>query len=836
MKLMKVILALGLFLLTSSHVVSSVSAASLSQGVYHSSDSQTINGYPQKINKLSINLEKPFTTIDLGISSPINTLKTVSSLSKLHTQVNHHVVGAINASFFDFGTRNPSYLITQNDDIKHLGSVSTNYNDFMYIPAAFGLTADNKAKIGRYNLSLAVEHNGKTSLLTSLNRERSANESILFTSSYAYSHTRTNATGLEVVVTTSKSIDQQSKLGEKVTGKVSAIRSYGTETSAEIPKNGFVISAVGSAEVDKVRDMKIGDDVSLTIDVDQEWKGSKFMLASGPLLVQNGKSNLTIDLNSPRVKERTSRTAVATDALGNNAYFVTVDGRQPGYSQGMTLVEFANYLVSIGVFNAMNLDGGGSTTMVTRKYGQVYPSLVNRPSDGYERSVSSILEAISTAPYGVPTHINASQVESGILAVGASVGYKVNYVLDQYYNNLVVNQSNLILESVSNGIGIIENNKVVGLKAGTGTVTARYGTATVTFPLTVTDTISQLIATPSEIRMGPNETTSFKVKGISMNQKVIFNPDAVNWSVSGSIGTLNGTSFTSGNTQTSGTITGSFGTTKVTIPVSVSTVPLALGSFESTNGLHSESIRGTSSLSTENILQPKLGVASVKLAYDFTAYKEGTSAAYLAWNTSLTLPAQPKRIGVWVYGEGASHWLRGNLTDATGKEITIDFTEDDGLNWVGWKYVEAPIPSTAIAPIKMNKIYLAELTATQKNKGSVWFDKLQAVYHNSATIERSFTPSSIARKVPTDKQFTVTFNQSMNAKTFTTKNVYVEDEFGNRQEITVSKGIDATKLIVAAPSTGYEKGKSYRLVVTHFVPNEKGIKMKKDSITEFKVE
>lgn len=836
MKFLKQMITFLLVLFLLSHSISSASAANLSQGVYHSTESKTISGYPQKINKISINLEKPFTTIDAGISSPISTLRTVSSLSKIHTQANHHVVGAINASFFDFGTKNPSYLITQNNDIKHLGSVSTNYNDFMYTPAAFGLTANNKAKIGTYNLSFSIEHNGSASLLTGLNRERAANESILFTSSYAYSHTRTNATGLEVIVTTPKSVDQQSKLGEKLTGKVTGIRSYGDATSAEIPKNGFVISAVGTAEVDKIRNMKIGDDVSLTIDVDQDWKNSKFMLASGPLLVQNGKSNLSIDLNSPRVRERTSRTAVATDSTGNNAYFVTVDGRQSGYSQGLTLVEFANYLVSIGVYNALNLDGGGSTAMVTRKYGDVYPTLVNRPSDGTERSVSAILEAVSTAPYGDPTHINATQSENGILAVGATVGYKVNSVLDQYYNVLAVDQSKLILQSVSNGIGKIENNKVVGLKAGVGSVVAKYGPTTITFPLTVTDTISQLVATPTEIRLGTNEATTIKVKGISNNQQVIFNPAAVNWTTSGSIGSINGTTFTSGNSQTSGAIVGTYGSAKVNIPVVISTAPLALDPFESTSGLTAEAIRGTASLSTEKVLQPKNIAASVKLSYDFTAYKEGTSAAYMTWNSSISIPAQPKRIGVWVYGDGANHWLRGSLTDATGKEVIVDFTEEDGLNWTGWKYVEANIPTTTVAPMKLNKIYLAELTSTQKNKGAIWFDQLQAAYHSGNTNEKAFTPDSSARLVPNNKQFTVTFNQTMNTNTFTSKNVYVEDIYGNRQNVTVAKGSDDTKLVVTAPLSGYESGKNYRLVVTHYVPNAKGIKMKKDSLTEFKVQ
>ncbi len=222
--------------------------------------------------------------------------------------------------------------------------------------------------------------------------------------------------------------------------------------------------------------MNIGDDVALVIDVDQGWKDSKFMLASGPLLVQNGKSNITIDLNSTRARERTSRSAVATDATGNNAYFVTVDGRQTGYSQGMTMVEFSNYLVSMGVYNAINLDGGGSTAMVTRRYGDVYPSLINRPSDGSERAVSAILEAISTAPYGQAQNVKVTQDQEGIVAVGASVGFKVNMVLDQYYNVLSPDSSKLILESVSNGVGKIENNRFVGVKAGTGTITANYDT------------------------------------------------------------------------------------------------------------------------------------------------------------------------------------------------------------------------------------------------------------------------------------------------------------------------------------------------------------------------
>jgi exopolysaccharide biosynthesis protein len=65
---------------------------------------------------------------------------------------------------------------------------------------------------------------------------------------------------------------------------------------------------------------------------------------------------------------------------------VTVDGRHPGWSVGMTLPEAARLMRSLGARDALNLDGGGSTTMTVR--GQV----VNRPSDGGgERPVSNAL-------------------------------------------------------------------------------------------------------------------------------------------------------------------------------------------------------------------------------------------------------------------------------------------------------------------------------------------------------------------------------------------------------------------------------------------------------------
>ena len=81
------------------------------------------------------------------------------------------------------------------------------------------------------------------------------------------------------------------------------------------------------------------------------------------------------------VAGRQPRTLAGVRADGT-LLLVTVDGRAPGWSAGMTLPEAARLMRSLGARDALNLDGGGSSTMTVR--GEV----VNRPSDRVERRVS----------------------------------------------------------------------------------------------------------------------------------------------------------------------------------------------------------------------------------------------------------------------------------------------------------------------------------------------------------------------------------------------------------------------------------------------------------------
>lgn len=92
------------------------------------------------------------------------------------------------------------------------------------------------------------------------------------------------------------------------------------------------------------------------------------------------------DGTAPGAGTVTAPTGVIDDT---HLVFVVVDGRQEGYSEGVTLPELADIMLSLGATTAYNLDGGGSSTMYFD--GRV----VDSPSNGGERGTSDILYVAS---------------------------------------------------------------------------------------------------------------------------------------------------------------------------------------------------------------------------------------------------------------------------------------------------------------------------------------------------------------------------------------------------------------------------------------------------------
>ncbi len=134
----------------------------------------------------------------------------------------------------------------------------------------------------------------------------------------------------------------------------------------------------------------------------------------GYTLIEDGKIVAT-DKSS-----RASRTAVGITRTGKVVLMV-LDGRQEPISCGGNIVEIAQIMLDAGCVEAVNLDGGGSTTYVAKQEGAEELAVVNKPSDGTARSVSTSLIMVSTAPSSTAFDHAVLKSDYDYMTVGSSM-------------------------------------------------------------------------------------------------------------------------------------------------------------------------------------------------------------------------------------------------------------------------------------------------------------------------------------------------------------------------------------------------------------------------------
>jgi exopolysaccharide biosynthesis protein len=230
-----------------------------------------------------------------------------------------------------------------------------------------GLAVSNKG--GRTRLAVvdaevrieAVASKGVRRVVNGVNRPRLGDELILFTPEFDRT-TLTGPGGTEAVVERGRAITVTGGRGNTI-----------------IPRTGWVLSGHGEAAAWIRANVLVGAKLELRSAVRLSPRPvftPEFVVGGGPRLVRAGRpAPIGPEAGGPGfVETRHPRTAVGICADGR-ILLVTVDGRQPERSVGMTIAELADLLREMGAVEAINMDGGGSTTMV------VGGRVVNSPSD-----------------------------------------------------------------------------------------------------------------------------------------------------------------------------------------------------------------------------------------------------------------------------------------------------------------------------------------------------------------------------------------------------------------------------------------------------------------------
>jgi len=163
-------------------------------------------------------------------------------------------------------------------------------------------------------------------------------------------------------------------------GTVTAVKPGG---GTPIPPNGAVLVGRGTSAGRLAAESVVGQPMSVRLILRPQWGAIVDAIGAGPVIVRDGQPVFRAleDFTPSQIIPRDPRTGVGQLADGK-IVMVAVDGRQPGYSTGLTNFELAQTFVRLGAVSAMALDSGGSTTVAFEG------RLLNRPSDpGGERPV-----------------------------------------------------------------------------------------------------------------------------------------------------------------------------------------------------------------------------------------------------------------------------------------------------------------------------------------------------------------------------------------------------------------------------------------------------------------
>ncbi len=341
---------------------------------YHSVYKNSVGPFNIKI--LEIDIKHPKNKINTVLAKDVlgTGFEKTSSMAKRSSRSGHVVIGAVNADFFGIGDPyNPySFLI---------GSMIAN-NEYV-----FGRTSPRPSFAIDTLKRLIVEDisfqaflktkNGYVRAINGLNDTVRTNNLVIY-NKYFGSSTKTINEVSEVRLQRISPLI----IGDSIKFVVRA-KNVGIG-NMPFASNEYVLSGNGTSKSFIDTSIFVNDTITIIFNTNPI-KGQVFsMTGGGPTLIING----TIPGGLQTAVH--PRTAVGISQDSSKVFFVTVDGRQPGFSVGMSLPELANYMLSIGCWNAVNLDGGGSTTMVVRN------RVVNSPSDAAgERSVANALLAIS---------------------------------------------------------------------------------------------------------------------------------------------------------------------------------------------------------------------------------------------------------------------------------------------------------------------------------------------------------------------------------------------------------------------------------------------------------
>lgn len=507
---------------------------------------------------------------------------------------------------------------------------------------------------------------------------------------------------------------------------------------SSIPKGSFILRTHGTAANFVKNNLEVGQRLIADYSLVSKKTGKQVnpdslqvMIGGHTILVNDGKaSSFSRDVSS--IGGYRARTAVGYSKDGRYAYLIATE-KHAG-STGMSLSQLQSFMTSVGVWKGLNLDGGGSTTMINRPLAEMDTRLTFNTEYGTaQRSIVNALGVFSTAPKGA---LKGFKVSGNTTLLIGQIG---NYQLkgyDTYYNPVDMQTVTPTWKS-SNANIKVSGQTVKAVSPGTSTVTAVSGDAKATMQVKVlgAEDIVSLQASTSAAPLAAGTTVSVPVSATLSSGESIQVPDsALKWEFIGFKGKV-----TDGRLS----VTSVNANAKVGYAVArydgFSTVVVLSAAGESTwenfenvnypvsfttnvSGVTGKAaiVKGSGTHSSSKVL---------KLDYDMNGGIGQKMYAYAQFNgsTGKTIPAAATAMTLDVEGDNSLNWLRAELKDKNGKTVYIDLAKV--IDWTGWKTLNLDLSGYNIAfPAQLKRMYVVNVEEGQDERaltGSVSFDDIR---------------------------------------------------------------------------------------------------------------
>lgn len=677
---------------------------------------------PWIINVLTADLKNPYVKIEARKSNDRlgSGLERTSLMSKRIDAPGHYVVGAVNADFFSFDTGDPTNSGVVNGEIVQKISSSS---------PTVAATPANGIRFGAQSISGFVIARDAKLTISTFNTARVDNQLASY-NSYFGSSTGTAAPCTEVRI---RPVGDW-YANDTMRCVVEEVLATGNST---IEKGKAVLSGSGIAATFLNTNCVAGDTIKYYTKVYSALGKITALVGGHPILVQ-GDTMASLSASDAFVTTRNPRTYVAINKDTSKICFVVVDGRQ-ATSLGHTLFESAAFLISaLKMSSAINLDGGGSSTMVVRG------TVVNFPSDpGGERSVSTAMMLISTAMPGPIASLSVTE-EKAIVFQGNVFQFHATGA-DSFYNPVALPAA--ALWSADTTIGTIDSSGLFASKKvnDSGWVRLSFGSIRDSSRVYVR-MIDELHVYPTVLVMVPGEQMLLNISGKdSRGNTAILDNTLLSYSSNTVAAYASTSGLVTATGFGSGSVTVMLDTLKQVLPFNSSGNDTTI-SVENFNSLfpwnwtltNCDADDFTFGASSESVVT---AAPAFKVTYKFIP---NTQPSTVNLNTSLPISSRVDSLYLKVYGDGGGHTVKLYFTDKDGELFVI--TSPTVVNWKNsWKNVSfrtvyaTPVTTgTLDYPITLKEIQIVLGSANMAGGsaiGSIYLDDISVHYPN-----RTVTP------------------------------------------------------------------------------------------------